>query len=112
MELAGRAHARGVRLALGTDAGMRAVFHGLAVHRELELYVRAGLTPMEALTAATRSAAAKVGMDGSLGTIEPGKEADLLVLRESPLEDIRNTRQVDLVIKRGELFHPDELAVR
>jgi imidazolonepropionase-like amidohydrolase len=67
---------------------------------------------MEALTAATRSAAAKVGMDGSLGTIEPGKEADLLVLRESPLEDIRNTREVALVIKRGELFDPDELAVR
>jgi imidazolonepropionase-like amidohydrolase len=112
VELAGRAHARGVRLALGTDAGMPAVFHGLAVHRELELYVRAGLTPMEALTAATRSASAKVGMDGSLGTIKPGKEADLLVLRESPLEDIRNTREVALVIKRGELFDPDELAVR
>jgi enamidase len=111
VELAGRAHAAGVRLALGTDAGMIAVFHGLAVHRELELLVRAGLTSTEALTAATRVAAAKVGADARLGTVEVGKEADLLVLRDSPLEDIRNTREIDLIIKRGRLFHPAELTV-
>ncbi|HEX2047401.1 MAG TPA: amidohydrolase family protein [Acidimicrobiales bacterium] len=111
VELAGRAHAAGVRLALGTDAGMPAVFHGLAVHQELELLVRAGLTPTEALTAATATAAAKVGADAQLGTIEVGKQADLLILRESPLEDIRNTRSIDLVIKRGSLFHPAELTV-
>jgi imidazolonepropionase-like amidohydrolase len=110
--LAGRAHAAGVRLALGTDAGMPAVFHGLAVHRELELLVRAGLTPMEALTTATALAAAKVGADAKLGTVEPGKEADLVVLRESPVEDIRNTREVDLVIKRGERFEISDLTVR
>jgi imidazolonepropionase-like amidohydrolase len=112
VELAGRAHSARVRLALGTDAGMPAVFHGLAVHRELELLIRAGLAPMEALTTATASAAAKIGVDARLGTIEPGKEADLVVLRESPLEDIRNTRQVDLVIKRGEIFNPGDLTVR
>ena len=111
VELAGRAHAAGVRLVLGTDAGMIAVFHGLAVHRELELLVRAGLTPTEALTAATAVAAAKVGADARLGTVEPGKEADLLILRDSPLENIRNTREIDLVIKRGKLFHPAELTV-
>ena len=53
VKLAGLAHRAGVRLSLGTDAGMIAVFHGLAVHRELELLVRAGLTPIEALAAAT-----------------------------------------------------------
>ena len=111
VELAGRAHAVGVRLALGTDAGMTAVFHGLAVHRELELFVRAGLTPNEALRAATAVAAAKVGADGRLGTIEVGKEADLLILRKSPLADIRNSREIDLVIKRGMVFHPAELMV-
>ena len=111
VELAGRAHAAGVRLALGTDAGMPAVFHGLAVHRELELLVRAGLTAAEALTAATAVAAAKVGAEAQLGTVQVGKEADLLILRESPLEDIRNTRQIDLVVKRGKLFHPAELTV-
>jgi imidazolonepropionase-like amidohydrolase len=111
VEHAGRAHAAGVRLALGTDAGMPAVFHGLAVHRELQLLVRAGLAPMDALVAATASAAAKVGADATLGTVEPGKDADLVVLRESPLDDIRNTRQIDLVIKRGTLFDPQAMAV-
>jgi imidazolonepropionase-like amidohydrolase len=111
VELAGRAHRAGVRLALGTDAGMIAVFHGLAVHRELELLVRAGLTPVEALAAATTTAAAKVGVDDRLGTVEVGKEADLLVLRENPLDDIRNTRAIDVVIKRGTRFDPAELRV-
>ena len=111
VELAGRAHAAGVRLALGTDAGMTAVFHGLAVHRELELLVRAGLTPNEALGAATAVAAAKVRADGRLGTVEMGKEADLLILRESPLADIRNTREIDLVIKRGIVFDPAALTI-
>ena len=111
VELAGRANAAGVRLALGTDAGMTAVFHGLAVHRELELLVRAGLTPTEALRAATAVAAAKIGADEHLGTVEAGKEADLVILRASPLDDIRNTRQIDLVIKRGELFQPADLTV-
>ena len=98
---AGRAHAAGVRLALGTDAGSAAVFHGLAVHRELELLVRAGLTPSEALTATTMVAAEKVGETARLGTIEVGKEADLLLLGADPLTDIRNTRSIDLIVKRG-----------
>jgi len=108
---AGRAHAAGVRLALGTDAGMTAVFHGLAVHRELELLVRAGLSAMEALTAATLVAAEKVGEAARLGTIEVGKEADLLLLRADPLIDIRNTRAKDLVVKRGLRYDPDSLRI-
>jgi len=109
---AGRAHAAGVRLALGTDAGMTAVFHGLAVHRELELLVRAGLTPSAALTAATAVAAEKVGHAARLGTIEVGKEADLLLLRADPLTDIRNTRAIDLVVKRGVGYNPEHLRIR
>lgn len=111
VEFAGRAHAAGVRLPLGTDAGNPAVFHGLAVHRELQLLVRAGLTPLDALTTATSLAAAKAGAQDRLGTIEPGKEADLVVMAASPLADIRNTRQIDLIIKRGELFDPAALAL-
>ena len=84
VEFAGRAHAAGVRLPLGTDAGNPAVFHGLAVHRELELLVRAGLTPMDALTTATTLAATKVGADARLGTVEPGKEADLVIVTANP----------------------------
>lgn len=112
VEFAGRAHAAGVRLALGTDAGMTAVFHGLTVHRELELLVRAGLTPGEALSAATTVAAAKVGASARLGTIEVGREADLLLLRGDPLADIRNTRSIALIIKRGVPYDPDDLTIR
>ena len=111
VEFAGRAHAAGVRLALGTDAGMTSVFHGLAVHRELELLVRAGLTPGEALSAATAVAASKVGVSAWLGTVEVGKEADLLLLRDDPLADIRNTRSIDLVVKRGVPYDPDDLTI-
>jgi imidazolonepropionase-like amidohydrolase len=108
---AGRAHALGVPLALGTDAGNPVIFHGLAVHRELELLVRAGLTPMQALSAATSVAATKVGVQDTLGTVEPGKEADLLILEADPLKDIANTRRVGLVVKRGALFDPADLLV-
>jgi imidazolonepropionase-like amidohydrolase len=87
------------------------VFHGLAAHRELELLVRAGLTPLQALTSATAVAAAKVGAEDRLGTVQPGKEADLVVLGASPIEDIRNTRRVEMVVKRGELLTAAELAI-
>ena len=110
-ELAGRAHAAGVQLALGTDAGMTAVFHGLAAHHELELLVRAGLTPADALAAATRVAASKVGASDRLGTVEVGKEADLLLLRDDPLVDIRHTRTIDLVVKRGATYDPNDLTI-
>jgi imidazolonepropionase-like amidohydrolase len=111
VELTGQAHRAGVRLALGTDSGNPAVFHGLAAHRELELLVRAGLTPLQALAAATTVAAAKVGAEHRLGTVQPGKEADFVVLSDSPIDDIHNTRRIELVVKRGELFDPAQLVV-
>ena len=81
------------------------------MHRELELLVRAGLTPSEALSAATAVAASKVDASARLGTVEVGKEADLLLLRADPLADIRNTRSIDLVVKRGVPYDPDGLIV-
>jgi imidazolonepropionase-like amidohydrolase len=83
---------------------------GLTLHRELESLVAAGLTPMEALLAATRDAARFLPRD-DLGTIEPGKTADLLIIGASPLDDIRNLRRVEKVFQSGrELdmsFHRD-----
>jgi imidazolonepropionase-like amidohydrolase len=71
------------------------------LHQELALLVQAGLTPLDALIAATRTGAEVLGISASHGTIAVGKAADLLVLRADPLADIRNTRQIDFVIKRG-----------
>lgn len=73
------------------------------MHYELELLVEAGLTPMEALIAATRRAAEMIGADEVFGTVTPGKRADLLILGADPLADIRNTRTLEVVIRGGEI---------
>jgi imidazolonepropionase-like amidohydrolase len=92
----------GVRIGFATDAGaVRDLFHAFTDHRELHLMVEAGLTPMQALTAATLESARIIGLDRELGTIEPGKSADFVVLEANPLEDIRNTRRIAAVYLRG-----------
>lgn len=103
------AHEAGVALAFGTDTGNPFVFPGYSAHVELELMVQAGLTPMEALIAATRRPAEMLGKADIFGTIEPGKRADLLVLDADPLEDIRNTRTLELVIRGGEVIDRSSL---
>ena len=94
-------HQNGVTLVLGTDTGNPFVFPGYSVHHELELLVRAGLPPMQALVAATRNAARMIGAEAEFGTIEVGRRADLLVLDADPLEDIRNTRTLETVVLEG-----------
>jgi imidazolonepropionase-like amidohydrolase len=88
----------GAPIAMGTDSGAGdGRWQGYFEHVELELMVKAGLTPMQALVAATGGAARVMKLDDQLGTLQPGKRADLLVLRGNPLSDIRNTRQLDAV---------------
>jgi cytosine/adenosine deaminase-related metal-dependent hydrolase len=94
------AHDAGVRVVAGTD--WQPAY--LALHWELALLVEAGLSPLEALRAATETAALTLGVDGRLGVIEEGAFADLVVLDADPLEDIRNTRKIYAVIKNGELL--------
>ncbi len=106
----GAAHERGVRLLAGTDIpACPECFTGVALHWELELLVRAGLTPLEVLRIATLDAAAAVGAEADLGTLEVGKLADIVLLDASPLEDIRNTQSIWRVIKGGSVFNPEEL---
>ncbi len=100
----------GVKVVAGTDAGNSLVFHGPAVHRELELLVDAGLSTMEAIVAATRTAAEYLGQEEALGTIAPGKLADLLVVDGDPLEDIASTKNIHLVVKNGVIVDRDQLA--
>ncbi len=90
---------RGVRIVAGTDAiGLRTPF----IHAELQLLVRqAGLTPLEAIRAATENAAAALGLADSTGTVAVGKWADLVVLDADPSVDIRNTQTVRLVLRGG-----------
>ncbi|HKY91188.1 MAG TPA: amidohydrolase family protein [Nevskiaceae bacterium] len=91
----------GVGFLAGTDAGDLFSIPGPSLHRELELLVEAGLTPMEALQAATRNAATFLGTDVAAGTIAAGLRADLVLLDADPLADIRNTRRIAAVAIGG-----------
>lgn len=95
----------GIRYGLGTDTGPPARFQGAFEHLELELMVEAGLTPAQAIIAATSSGAEFLGVAEDLGTLEEGKWADLIVLGTNPLEEIRNTRSIEAVYIAGNRVH-------
>ena len=90
----------GVKIGFGTDSGPPARFQGYSEHREMELMVQAGLTPMQVISDATRNAAEFLRAK-DLGTLERGKWADLIVLGKNPLDDIRNTRSIEMVLIAG-----------
>jgi imidazolonepropionase-like amidohydrolase len=101
----------GVIVAAGSDAGNIGTFHASGLHRELELLVESGLTPREAILAATVNAARVMGRP-DLGAIAPGKLADLLILDANPLLDIHNARRIQLVVKDGLPHQPADLVQR
>jgi imidazolonepropionase-like amidohydrolase len=94
----------GVRFLAGTDLGNPYVFPGFSLHDELGLLVGAGLTPLEALRSATLGPAEFLGESDSLGTVEGGKVADLVLLNANPLDDIANVGRIDAVCVRGTLL--------
>jgi imidazolonepropionase-like amidohydrolase len=99
----------GVLLLAGTDVGIPTLIPGLSLHEELELLVEAGLTPLEALRTATINPARVLGQTESLGSIEVGKLADLVLLDANPLTDIRNTPRIRAVIADGRLYRRADL---
>jgi hypothetical protein len=98
-------HRAGVPIVAGTDQTVP----GFSLYREIELYVQAGFTPMEAIQAATIVPARVMGVDKEFGTIETGKQADLIILNANPLESIHNIRTVESVITGGTMYHCPEL---
>jgi imidazolonepropionase-like amidohydrolase len=101
------ANEMGVAVDAGTDGMMPGSPAELPnIHREMELLVtRSGFTPIQAIKAATVNSARAIGVDSEVGTLAVGKRADLLVLTANPLEDIRNTRQIQLVMKGGVVYN-------
>ncbi|MFC1651496.1 amidohydrolase family protein [Candidatus Latescibacterota bacterium] len=97
-------HEEGVQILAGTDVGNPYIYAGFSLHDELELYIQAGFTPFEALETATINPAKYLGMEKSLGTIEEGKIADLVLLDADPLANISNTRKIHAVILNGRLL--------
>jgi imidazolonepropionase-like amidohydrolase len=89
-----------VPIVVGTDQAVP----GHSLHREIELYVEAGFTPMEAIQAATNVPARVMGLDKQVGTVEAGKKADVIILGANPLEKISNIRTVEKVVTGGTLY--------
>lgn len=85
------------------------MYPGFSVHDELGLFVQAGLTPLQALQTATINPARFLGLEESLGTIQPAKRADLVLLDANPLSDIHNTTKIHAVILRGRLLNRADL---
>jgi imidazolonepropionase-like amidohydrolase len=100
----------GVPVVLGTDSGFIGVLLGVSTHIELELMVEAGLKPEDALRAATINAARMIGREKELGTLEPGKLADLVILDGDPLADIRNVARIHRTMKGGVVYEPVDTA--
>lgn len=109
LTLVGGFHRAGGMVLAGTDCPNVAIVSGFSLHRELELLVRAGLSPMEAIVSATRRPAERLGRRDLFGTIAPGRAADLLLLTADPLADIRNIARIERVIARGVIYEPDRL---
>ena len=101
LEITGAAHKAGVKVMVGTDNGDSYIFPGFAVHDELQELVKAGLTPAEAVKAATWNSAEFLGQTATSGSIEEGKRADLILLEGNPLADVRNTQNIAAVVLNG-----------
>ena len=105
IEVLGALHRAGIPIVAGTDQAVP----GHSLHREIELYVQAGFTPLEAIQAATIVSARAMGLEKESGTVQKGKRGDLILLTADPLADIHNTRNVEYVITNGTMYHTAEL---
>ncbi len=104
LEIVGKMQAAGVRIMAGTDIAAPNVFPGFSLHEDISFLVEAGLTPMQALQAATKNSAEFLGKLKVQGTVEQGKLADLLLLDSNPLDDIHNTQKIRALVLRGKLW--------
>ena len=105
MQMVGQMEKSGVYVLAGTDSAAPNLVPGFALHQELALLVRAGLTPMHALQTATKNPAEFIGTKQNQGTIEVGKDGDLVLLDANPLDNIGNTEKVRAVVLRGKLLN-------
>ena len=104
-----RVHRAGITIALGTDAGNPGTLHGPSIYAELAAIQAAGIEPAELLVMATRNGARAMGRE-DIGTIAAGNIADLIIVSESPLQDVKNLRHITHVMRAGRLHPIEELA--
>lgn len=109
IEITGTAHRKGVKILAGTDALDRYVYYGFSLHDELEELVKAGLSPAEAIQAATINPAQYFGLSNQFGSIEAGKVADFILVDANPLENVGNTRKISAVYYNQRYYTAKEL---
>ncbi|WP_417458167.1 amidohydrolase family protein [Kordiimonas sp.] len=109
IELTGEAHRAGVDVMLGTDAPDSFAFPGLGIHDEFAHLTRAGLSPIDALRAATTTPAKFLGLEGKAGTLTPGARADIVLLRADPLETVDALKEVETVVLAGAVYTREDL---
>jgi imidazolonepropionase-like amidohydrolase len=109
LAVVGKMNGLGIPIMAGTDSAAPFVFPGSSLHEELSLLVDAGLSPMQALQAATKKAAEFLGRSAEQGTAEPGRVANLLLLDGNPLDDIHNTERIRAFVLRGKLLERSDL---
>ena len=102
--------AAGIPIATGTDAGNPLTLHGPAIYAEMDAMQAAGMTPMQVIVSSTAIAAKAMGIDAITGTIEKGKEADLVILDADPNANVANFRKVHSVMRGGALRSISELS--
>jgi len=110
--LTGRMNSRGIPIGAGTDTPILLAIPGYSLHSELEFLVRAGLSPLEALGSATVRPAEYFALQDEIGTIDPGKKADLVLLDANPLQDIANTKKISGVVTKGVYYDREALLAR
>ena len=94
----------GVTILSGSDIPNFELVPGASLHHELELLVEAGVTPLEVIKIATRNGAHVLGIEEDVGTIVPGKQADMMILSDNPMDDISNTKKIEAVISDGQFL--------
>ena len=100
----------GIPIATGTDAGNPLTLHGPAIYAEMDMMQTDGMTPMQVITSSTMIAARAMGLDARTGTIEKGKDADLVILSADPSKDVANFRKVKYVVRAGVVRTSEELS--
>ena len=98
-----------MNIATGTDVGMPWITPGVSFHRELELLVESGIPLTDVYSLATENGAFALRQNSNFGRIAPGLYADILILTNDPIKDIRNSRSIELVFKEGKIYDPKDL---
>ena len=109
MDMVDKIYHRGIDIMAGTDCPILYLTPGLSLHQELALLVEAGLSPLDAIKAATINPARYFNLENELGSIQENRWADLVILDANPLEDINNTKRIHAVVKQGKYFDRNDL---